>query len=334
MEINKEKIQALDFAIDPHFSPEVKAFLANINSAGIKIETLSKEDARNTFAVVQALATVDLSGIEESEKTITADGFTIKLNIVRPLGTDEKLPAFIFIHGGGWIIGDYDTHKRMVRDLAVLSGFAAVFINYTLSPEAQYPQAVHEVYAATKWVAEHGEEINIDGKNIAIVGNSAGGNMATVAAILAKEHNGPEIKQQILLWPVVDADYETVSYQQFGEQRFLTTAMTKWMFGNYVPDPNQRKEIYASPLQATVEQLRGLPPALIITSENDVLRDEGEAYGRKLAEAGVPVTCIRYNGTIHDFGCLNALAEIPQTKSFLIQAAAELKKHLQNNHIF
>jgi len=328
METNKEKIQALDFAIDPHFSPEVKAFLTNINSAGIKIETLSKEDARNTFAAVQASATVDLSKIEESEKTITTNGFTIKLNIVRPLGATGKLPAFIFIHGGGWILGDYDTHKRIVRDLCVLSGFAAVFINYTLSPEARYPQAVHEVYAATKWVAENGDEINIDGKNIAIVGNSAGGNMATVAAMMAKANKGPEIKLQILLWPVVDADFETVSYQQFGEQRFLTASMTKWMFDNYMPDPDRRREIYASPLQATVEQLRGLPPALIITSENDVLRDEGEAYGRKLAEAGVPVTCTRYNGMIHDFGCLNALAEIPQTKSLLIQTAAELKKHL------
>jgi acetyl esterase/lipase len=210
----------------------------------------------------------------------------------------------------------------------VLSGFAAVFVNYTLSPEAQYPQAIHEVYAATKWVAKHGDEINIDGKNIAVVGNSAGGNMATVAAMMAKADKGPEIKLQILLWPVVDANFETVSYQQFGEQRFLTTSMMKWMFDNYMPDPDRRREIYASPLEATVDQLRGLPPALVITSENDVLRDEGEAYGRKLAEAGVPVTCTRYNGTIHDFGCLNALAEIPQTRSLLMQTAAELKKYL------
>ena len=328
METNKEKIQALDFAVDPHFSPEVKAFLTSINSAGIKIETMPEQDARGVFAAVQSTAAVDLSGIEESEKTITANGFTIKLNIVRPLGAAGKLPAFIFIHGGGWILGDYDTHKRIVRDLTVLSGFAAVFINYTLSPEARYPQAIHEVYAATKWVAEHGDEINIDGKNIAVVGNSAGGNMATVAAMMAKADKGPEIKLQILLWPVVDTDFETVSYQQFGEQRFLTTSMMKWMFDNYLPDPDRRREIYVSPLQATVDQLRGLPPALIITSENDVLRDEGEAYGRKLAEAGVPVTCTRYNGTIHDFGCLNALAEIPQTGSLLVQAAAELKKCL------
>ncbi|MDB4923321.1 alpha/beta hydrolase [Mucilaginibacter sp.] len=331
METNKEKIQALDFAVDPHFSPEVKAFLTNINSAGIKLETMPRQDARNVFVAVQASVDVNLSGIEESEKTITTNGFTIKLNIVRPLAINKKLPAFIFIHGGGWILGDYDTYKRIVRDLSVLSGFAAVFINYTLSPEAQYPQAVNEVYAATKWVAEHGEEINIDGKNIAIVGNSAGGNMSAVTALLAKENNGPEIKLQVLMWPVVDANFETASYQQFGEQRFLTTSMMKWMFDNYIPNPDQRKEIYASPLKATVDQSRGLPPALIITSENDVLRDEGEAYGRKLAEAGVPVTSIRYNGTIHDFGCLNALAEIPQTKSLLMQTAAELKKYLQND---
>ncbi|NOW94999.1 alpha/beta hydrolase [Mucilaginibacter sp. SG564] len=328
MKTNKEKIEALDFALDTRLSPEVKALLTGVNALGIRIETMSGQDARNVFATVQASVNVDLSGIEESEKTILIDGFTIKLNIVRPSGIKGKLPAFIFINGGGWIFGDYDTHKRLVRDLSVLSGCAAIFVNYTRSPEAPYPQAVHEVYAVTRWVAEHGEEINIDGKNIAIVGNSAGGNMSTVTTLLAKENNGPEIKLQVLMCPVVDTDFETGSYQQFGEQRFLTTSMMKWVFDIYAPDPNQRKDIHVSPLRATVEQLSGLPPALIITAENDVLRDEAEAYGRKLAEAGVAVTCIRYNGTIHDFGCLNALAETSQTKSSLIQVAAELKKYL------
>jgi acetyl esterase/lipase len=262
---------------------------------------------------------------------ITADGFTIKLNIVRPEGVEGTLPAFIFIHGGGWILGDYPTHKRMVRDLSVLTGFAGIFINYTPSPEAQYPQAINEIYAATTWIAENGAEINVDGKNIAIIGNSVGGNMSTVTTLLAKERKGPKIKVQILLWPIVDANFETASYQQFGEDRFLTTPVMKWMYDKYTTDPAQRKEIYASPLQATIDQLKDLPPALILTAENDILRDEGEAYGRKLDEAGVPVTTVRYNGTIHDFGLLNGLAEIPQTKAMFIQAAAELKKYLQNS---
>ena len=330
METYQEKVEVLDFKVDPNLSRQVKEFLTALNSGGTPLETMANQDARNVLVNAQASVNVDLSGIEETEKIITADGFTIKLNIVRPEGVKEELPVFIFIHGGGWILGDYPTHKRMVRDLAVLSGFAGVFVNYTPSPEAQYPQAIHEIYAATKWVAEHGDEINVDGKNMAIVGNSVGGNMSTVTTLLAKENNGPKIKLQILMWPLVDANFETVSYQKFGDQRFLTTPLMKWMYDKYTTDPAQRREIYASPLLATVDQLKGLPPALIQVSENDILRDAGEAYGRKLDEAGVPVTTVRYNGTIHDFGLLNALAEIPQTKSLFIHAAAELKKYLNN----
>ena len=214
-------------------------------------------------------------------------------------------------------------------DLSVLSGFSGVFVNYTPSPEAQYPQAINEIYAATKWVAEHGDEINVDGKNLAVVGNSVGGNMTAVTALKAKENNGPKIKLQIMMWPIVDASFDTESYHLFGEQRFLTTSLMKWMYDQYTTDLNERKEIHASPLQATVDQLKGLPPALIQVAENDILRDGGEAYGRKLDEAGVPVTTVRYNGVIHDFGLLNGLAEIPQTRSLFLQAAAELKKYLK-----
>jgi acetyl esterase len=321
--------QVLDYSVDPRLSTEVKAFLKLLNSGGPPVESMSKQDARNVLIGAQASVNVDLSGIEESEKTITADGYTIKLNIVRPAGVTTKLPVFIFIHGGGWILGDYPTHKRMVRDLSVLSGFSGVFVNYTPSPEAQYPQAINEIYAATKWVAEHGDEINVDGKNLAIVGNSVGGNMTAVTALKAKENNGPKIKLQIMMWPIVDANFDTESYHLFGEQRFLTTSLMKWMYDQYTTDLNERKEIHASPLQATVDQLKGLPPALIQVAENDILRDEGEAYGRKLDEAGVPVTTVRYNGVIHDFGLLNGLAEIPQTRSLFVQAAAELKKYLK-----
>ena len=316
-----------DYATDPHLDKEVREFLKAVN-AGPPVESLSTEDARNVLVGAQASAPVDLSGIEESEKTITNDGFTVTLNIVKPKGAEGELPVFIFIHGGGWILGDYPTHKRMVRDLVVLSGFAAVFVNYTPSPEARYPQAIHEIFAATKWVAANGAEIGVDGKNLAVVGNSVGGNMTTVTSLLAKQHGGPHIKLQIMMWPIVDAGFDTESYQLYGKDRFLTTSLMKWMYDKYTTDPNQRKEIYASPLQATVEQLKGLPPTLIQVAENDILRDEGEAYGRKLNEAGVPVTCIRYNGTIHDFGLLNGLAEQPSTKSLFVHAAAELKKYL------
>jgi acetyl esterase len=328
-QVNSPAAKMLEVADDPRLSRKVKAFLNAVNSGGVPVETLPPLAARQVLVDAQASVEVDLSGIEESEKTITADGYAITLNIVRPEGVKGTLPVFMFIHGGGWIQGDYPTHKRMVRDLVVLSGFAAVFVNYTRTPDAQYPQAINEIYAATKWVAEHGEEIGVDGKNLAVVGNSVGGNMSTVTTLMAKAKGGPHIKLQILMWPIVDANFETDSYHQFSDKRFLRVPTMKWMYDMYIADPEKRKDIYASPLQATVEQLKGLPPALIVVAESDILHDEGTAYGRKLDEAGVEVSTVQYTGMIHDFGLLNGLAEIPETRSLFIQAAAELRKHLQ-----
>jgi acetyl esterase len=321
--------QGGDYISDPHLPVAVKSFLRALNTSGPPIESLSKEAARKALVDAQAAVPVDLSGIVESEKTIQADGFVIKLNIVRPAGVTGPLPAFIFIHGGGWILGDYPTHKRMVRDLAVLSGCAGVFVNYTPSPEAHYPQAIHEIYAATKWVAGHGSEIDVDGTRLAVVGNSVGGNMTAVTCLLSKERKAPEIKLQILMWPILDAGFNTESYRLFGAQRFLTFPLMKWMYDQYTTDQAKRNEIYASPLQATIEQLRGLPPALIQVGEEDILRDDGEDYGRRLDLAGVRVTTVRYNGMIHDFGLLNGLAETSQVRSLFIQAAAELRERLK-----
>ncbi|HVG21978.1 MAG TPA: alpha/beta hydrolase [Blastocatellia bacterium] len=327
---NLEREKPQEVASDPRLSRGVKEFLKALNSGdGPPLEALPPLEARQVLVDAQASVPVDLSGIEESEKTITADGYTIDLNVVRPEGAKGPLPVFIFIHGGGWVLGDYPTHKRMVRDLVVLTGFTGVFVNYTRTPDARYPRAINEIFAATKWVAEHGAEVGADGKNMAVVGNSVGGNMTAVTALKAKEAGGLNIKLQIMMWPIVDANFETESYKQFGEKRFLTTPLMKWMYDLYTTDPQQRKEIYASPLQATVEQLKGLPPVLIQVAESDILRDEGEAYGRKLDAAGVEVTTVRYNGMIHDFGLLNGLATEPAVRSLFKQAAAELKKYLQ-----
>jgi acetyl esterase len=318
-----------DYSIDPHLSSAVKAFLSPLNAGGPAPESLSEQDARNVLINLQASVNVDLSGIDESEKTITQDGYTLKLTIVRPEGKKDKLPVFIFIHGGGWVLGDYSTHKRFVRDLVVASQYAAVFVHYTLSPEAHYPRAIHEIYAAAKWVSEHGDEINVDGKNMAAVGNSAGGNMTTALCMMAKDKGGPRIKLQILMWPSTDSSFLEDSYKEYGQQRFLTVPLMKWSWDRYTMDTTQRKEKYASPLQASLEELKDLPPALIQVAENDILRDEGEAYGRKLEQAGVKVISVRYNGMIHDFGMLNGLAETAQVKGLIELAAAELKKHLQ-----
>jgi acetyl esterase/lipase len=232
------------------------------------------------------------------------------------------------VHGGGWVLGDYPTHRRLVRDLVVESGAVAVFPDYTPSPEARYPTAINQIYAVTKWVSQHGSEIQVNGKNLAVVGNSVGGNMTAAVVLMAKAKGGPEIKLQAMLWPVTDANFETSSYKELGEGRFLTRNMMIWFWDNYLPDQKARKEIYASPLQANSDQLNGLPPALIQTAENDVLRDEGEAYARKLDEAGVPVTLTRYGGLIHDYGLLNPIAKVPSVKTALLQAAAVNKKAL------
>jgi acetyl esterase len=314
---------------DPAISKATKEFLTLLNTpGGAPLETLSPQEARKVLVDAQAGVPVDYSGIEESEKTITQDGYTVKLTIVRPEGSTEKLPVFIFIHGGGWVLGDYPTHKRMVRDLVVQTGAAGVFVNYSPSPEAQYPQAVNEIYAATKWVAQNGSEINVDGTSLSVVGNSVGGNMTAVTAIKAIENNGPKIKSLVMFWPIVDNNFENETYKRFGQQRFLTTTLMKWMYDHYTKNQSERDQMYASPLNAPVEILKNFPPTLIQVAEADVLREEGEAFGRKLDEAGADVTTIRYNGTIHDFGLLNALAETPQTKSLFRHAAAELKKYL------
>jgi acetyl esterase len=323
--------QAPDYLVDPHLSPSVKAFLTPLNGPGSAVDSSSEQDSRNFLINLQASVNVNLSGIDESEKTVTQDGYTVKLTIVRPEGNKNKLPLFIFTHGGGWVLGNYPTHKRLVRDLVVSSGYAAVFVHYTLSPEAHYPQAINEIYAAAKWVSEHGDEINVDGKKMAAAGNSAGGNMTTALCLMAKDKGGPRIKLQILMWPATDASFTQDSYEEYGQQRFLTTALMKWSWDRYTKDMSQRKEKYASPLQASLEDLKDLPPALIQVAENDILRDEGEAYGRKLEQAGVRVLSVRYNGMIHDFGLLNGLAETVQVKGLIELAAAELRKHLQSD---
>ena len=314
----------------PGVERHVEGFLNALAAGGGKpLEQLSPADARAVLVGAQAGASLQSLKVEIAEKTITAAGHDVKLTVVRPAGAGGTLPVFMFFHGGGWVLGDFPTHERFVRDLVVGSGAAAVFVNYTPSPEAHYPVAINEAYAATVWVAEHGAEIKVDGKRLAMAGNSVGGNMAAVVALMAKNMGTPAIRYQVLFWPVTNANFENASYDQFADGHFLTRNMMKWFWDNYTTNPKERQEIYASPLLATTAQLQGLPPALVQTAEDDVLRDEGEAYASKLDAAGVDVTAVRYNGMIHDFGLLNALSEVPSTRSALLEASQELKKHLQ-----
>ena len=318
----------IDPANDPVIESGTKKFLNALNSGGGKpMEEMQPDEARKVLEGAQQSVKVDVSGIDITEKNITQDGIDVKLYVIRPAGVQGVLPAFMFFHGGGWVLGDFETHKRFVRDLVVYSQVAAVFVEYTRSPEAKYPVAINQAYAATKWVAANGAEINVDGSKLAIAGNSVGGNMTAAVALMAKDKKGPALRMQLLLWPVTDADFDTASYHQYADKRFLTRNMMIWFWDNYT-SPDKRKEIYASPLQASLEQLKGLPPAVIQTAENDVLRDEGEAYARKLDAAGVPVALLRIQGMIHDYGLLNPLADIPAVRVALREAAWELRNAL------
>lgn len=318
------------FAATSDVEHSTQAFLDVLNAGtGKPMEQLTPQDARAVLAGAQAGVKLTLPQADVSQKTIQVDGKPLGLTIVRPAGVKGTLPVFMFFHGGGWVLGDYPTHERLVRDLVVGSGAVAVFVNYTPSPEARYPVAINQAYGATKWVAEHGKEINVDGKRLAVAGNSVGGNMAAVVSLMAKDKGTPAIKFQLLLWPVTDANFDTGSYNQYAEGHFLTRNMMKWFWDNYTTDAKQRAEIYASPLRATPDQLKGLPPALIQTAGADVLRDEGEAYARQLDAAGVPVTAVRYNGMIHDYGLLNVVSQVPAVRSALLQASDELKQHLK-----
>ncbi|MVZ66132.1 alpha/beta hydrolase fold domain-containing protein [Sphingobacterium sp. DK4209] len=315
---------------DPKIIKEIQAFLKELNSGdGKPMEEMQAEEARKVLEGAQQSVKVDVSGITEKTFEINKNGHEVKCILIKPENKEaEVLPVFIFIHGGGWILGDYPTHKRLVRDLVVHSGAAAVFVDYSRSPEVKYPTAIEEIYTATEWVAANGEEIGVDGKNLAIAGNSVGGNMTAVTCLMAKDKKGPEIKFQLLLWPVTDANFNRDSWKEYADGRFLTANMMKWMWDNYLPDVEKRKEYYATPFNAPLDKLRGLPPALVHLAENDILFDEGLAYARKLDEAGVS-TCIQtFNGFIHDYGLLNPLNHIAAVQFATQQAALGLKDAL------
>ena len=322
--------RAVDPAHDPNIDGHIRAFLHVLNSGNDDpLWQLSAVEARRILIEAQKAVDVDLSGITITEKHIVQDGQSFRIAIYKPLGAQCVPPVFMFFHGGGWELGDFPSHERLVRDLVVESGAAAVFVYYTPSPEAHYPVAINQAYAATKWVALNAEEIGVDGGRLAVVGNSVGGNLAAVVALMAKDKKGPKIKLQVLLWPVTDANFDNESYLKFARGFFLSRDAMIWCWDNYTMNPQERNEIYASPLRATPDQLKGLPETLILTAGYDVLRDEGEAYARKLYEAGVKVTAIRYTGMIHDWGLFNPVATTPGTRSALLRAAARIRKVLE-----
>jgi acetyl esterase/lipase len=289
---------------------------------------LGPVEGRKTVDEVQS---GEIAKPEIDEEWITVDsGPTgpVRARIVKPRGVDGVLPVILYIHGAGWVFGNAHTHDRLVRELAVGARAAVVFPEYDLSPEARYPVAIEQNYAVARWIVAEGATKHLDASRIAVAGDSVGGNMSAALTLMAKERRDVPLVQQVLFYPVTDAAFDTGSYHQFAEGYFLRRDGMQWFWDQYTTDPAQRAEITASPLRATTEQLTGLPPALVITAEADVLRDEGEAYADKLRQAGVPVTATRYPGIIHDFVMLNALRATHAAEAAITQAITTLRTAL------
>lgn len=295
---------------------------------GPPLYTLVPREARAVLDRAQAGPVAMPQAVVEPHAIPGGPGGEISLTVVRPVDHNGSLPAVVYTHGGGWVLGNFATHERLVRDLAAQSGAAIVFVNYSPSPEARYPVALEQVYATLQWVARYGGELGLDGSRLAVAGDSVGGAMTTAAALLASERGGPAIRLQALLYPVADAGMDTASYREFAAGPWLTKAAMAWFWDAYAPDPASRVLPTVSPLRAPLERLSGLPPALVITDEADVLRDEGEAYARKLRAAGVDVTAVRYAGVFHDFMMLNALAETNAARSATALTAQTLRTAL------
>jgi acetyl esterase len=311
-------------AAEPTLEPHTQQFVDSLADAP-PIYTLSPADARSVLAQAQAIPVGKPSAqIEDMALPVGPTG-SVPIRLVRPTTTTEVLPVVMYFHGGGWVLGDRDTHDRLVREIAVGAQSAVVFVDYARAPEARYPVAIEQAYAATRYVTDNAASLRIDPLRLAVAGDSVGGNMAAAVTLMAKQRRGPKIAFQVLFYPVTDAGFDTSSYHRFADGPWLTRRAMEWFWDAYLPDPAARNQPTATPLNAPLDHLVGLPEALVIVDENDVLRDEGEAYARKLSDAGVRVTSVRYNGTIHDFVMLNALADTPAARGAIAQAIGGLR---------
>ncbi|GAA3837043.1 alpha/beta hydrolase [Streptomyces phyllanthi] len=319
-----EAAQTARAAVRPVLEPAAAAF-AEATANPPYLFDLGPVDGRKVVDEVQS-DEIDKPAVAEDWVTVH-DGPTgeVRVRVVRPVGATGALPVILYIHGAGWVFGNAHTHDRLVRELAVGTGAAVVFPEYDLSPEARYPVAIEQNYAVARWIVGEGAQYYLDATRIAVAGDSVGGNMSAALTLMAKERGDVPLVQQVLFYPVTDASFDNGSYEQFAEGYFLRRDAMRWFWDQYTAGDEERDEITASPLRATTEQLRGLPPALVITAEADVLRDEGEAYANKLREAGVPVTAVRYQGIIHDFVMLNALRGTHAAEAAINQAVATLR---------
>ncbi len=307
--------------------PAAQAF-AEANANPPYLSDLGPIEGRKTVDGAQS-GKIDKPDVDVEDTTIAGGpSGAVSIRIMRPKGAAGELPVILYTHGAGWVFGNAHTHDRLIRELVEGTAASLVFTNYSLSPEARYPTAIEEIYAVLEWITGHGADRGLDSSRIAVAGDSVGGNMTAATTLMAKQRSGPKLTAQVLFYPVTDASFDTDSYHQFAEGYFLRRDAMQWFWDRYTTDENERNEPTASPLRATTDELAGLPKALVITGEADVLRDEGEAYSRKLRGAGVDVTATRYEGIIHDFVMLNALRGTNAAGAAIAQAVAYLREAL------
>jgi acetyl esterase len=288
---------------------------------------MAPADARKVLADAQSTPVSKLP-VDEEWITVPSPAGDVRVRLIKPQGAAGMLPVIVYMHGGGWILGNAGTHDRLVRELAVGARAALAFVEYPNSPEAHYPVAIEQGYATAQWITRDGASKGLDASRMAVAGESVGGNMTAALALMAKERGDVTFVQQSMYYPVTDAAMNTASYEQFATGYYLSRKSMEWFWDAYTSDPAQRREITASPNQASTEQVAGLPPTYLCVDEADVLRDEGEAYAAKLRSAGVPVTTVRFNGMIHDFMLLNALSETRGARAAIDQATAFLRAGL------
>ena len=290
---------------------------------------LTPDEARAVLDEVQSQPIAKLP-VDDAWITVPTGVGDVSVRIVRPPDAVGPLPAILYMHGGGWVLGNSATHDRLVRELAVGSNAALVFVDYHRSPEARYPVAIEQGYAVAQWIVREGAAHGLDPSRLAVAGDSVGGCMTAALTLMARERGDVRFVHQSMYYPVTDAGMDTDSYDQFAEGYYLTAKAMAWFWDAYAPDLERRSEPFASPLRARRHQLVGLPPALVVVDEADVLRDEGEAYAARLRDAGVPVTTVRYDGITHDFMMLNPLSETRATRAAIAQATSVLRQALHD----
>lgn len=301
--------------------PAVEALLAQMNNPDApKLSDLEPAAARAGFAALAALQGEPEPVASVENRKLPGPGGDIPVRIYRP-ANEQVLPVLMYFHGGGWVIMDIDTHDPLCRALANAARCAVVSVDYRLAPEAKYPAASEDCFAATRWVAENAASLGLDGSRIAVAGDSAGGHLTAVVTQMAREQGGPKLLYQVMHCPVTDFGSETPSYAENAEGYMLTRESMEWFWNHYLPSAAHGAETYASPLRG---DLTGLPPALVQTAEFDPLRDEGKAYAEKLRAAGVPVTYSQYPGLIHDSFLF--MGVVPGGRKNVDEAAEHLRR--------